>query len=233
MTIAVDQASLGTAFADPSTTTIALTTTAAVAAGAQINLVAGWFNAVTISGASGGALTWTVDKQGHPTTPALSNSAVVRAPAPAGLASGTTITITFSGGAVARNIAGTSFTGVATSSPVDGTPPATTGGVTTTAWASSSATILAGSMLIAGAYNETNDFNNTPTSPSVQDVIVHNTASGVSSVTCHRIEASAGTYTVAGTWSGTANTAINVVGYLAAAGGGGTTVKQLAALGVG
>jgi hypothetical protein len=228
--IAVNVADLGKAGADPSSTTIAFTTTGAVAAGGFIIVSVGWFDAAaTLSSVAGGGLTWTIDKQGHPTNPAASNSALVSAQAPAGLASSTAITATLSAGVVARTIGGTSFTGVATSSPVDGTPPATAGvSPTNTAWASNSATISAGSILVATAYNETGNFTNTVTSPSLQAVLMPNSVSPTSQVTCYRIESSAGSYTVAGTWSGAALTAINAVAYKAAAASGSPdTWKQL------
>jgi hypothetical protein len=222
--IAIDVADLGKNGADPSSTTIAFTTTSAVASGGFIVVSVGWFDPATnLSSVAGGSLTWTIDKQGRTANPASSNSALVSAQAPAGLASGTTITATFAAGVVARTIGGTSFTGVATSAPVDGTPPATTGSGLTpvAAWASSSATITAGSVLVATTYNETGNFTNTVTSPSLQAVLIPNTASGISQVTCYRVESSAGSYTVAGTWSSNAGWVNNAVAYLAAAGGGG------------
>lgn len=222
--IIIDITNLGVGFADPGSTTIALTTTSAVASGGFIIVSVGWFNIVSLSSVAGGGLTWTVDKQGQDGVngPASCSAGIASAQAPSGLASGTTITATFSGSAVARNISASSFTGIKTTTPAEASDgPKGSGGSATTAWATNSVALSGGSLLFATSYNETSDVSNTVTAPSLQAVIVHNTASGLSSVSCYRIESSAGNYSVAGTWGGSVKSTTVAVAYLAAAGGGG------------
>jgi hypothetical protein len=224
-----DVADLGKAAADPASGTIAFTTTSAVAVGGFISVQVGWFDtAATLSSVSGGGLTWTIDKQGRPANPSSDNTALVSAQAPAGLASGTTITATFSGTTpVAREISGMSLTGVATSSPVDTTSGPTGVSPAAAGWTTPSMAIQAGSAIVATAYNETGNFTNTVTSPSVQAVLNPNSASPTSQVTCYRIESSAGSYTVAGAWSTAAQSGTIAVAYKAAAGGTTTATPAL------
>lgn len=241
MSIAIDQTTLGSSATDSAASTIALTTTAAVTAGGFIVLCLGWFNnssAVTLTSVSGGSLTWTIDKQSSFATAGsgILSCAVVSAQAASGLASATTITATLSGAANGgRSIGAMSFTGVAASSPVDGTPPATKNSSSTTAWASNSATLTAGSVLVATAYEAATDTTSTPTSPSVESFDVKGPAGSFAQTAAYRIESSAGSVAVAGTWATSiSDTTVNAVAYLAAGGGGGgPTVKRLAALGVG
>src|SRR3954467_3304674 len=102
--------------------TIPITTTAAVTAGNRI--VAKFFYTSTfqtVSGVSGGGLTWTVDAVGNfGGGAAKSNVVIASAPAPAGLASGTVITCTLSGLANAQGATLDEYSGIATASPTDG-----------------------------------------------------------------------------------------------------------------
>lgn len=235
MAIAIDKASLGTNSGDPGSTTIALTTSQAVASSGFIVLSVGWFNTgVTLSSVSGGGLTWTIDKQGQGPGTNM-NAALVSAQAASGLASSTSITATFSASAIARMIGGTSFTGVATSTPVDTTDGPKSVTPATTAWTTNSVAISAGSVLIATAYAETTNSSSTVTSPSIE-ALDWNYAGGVTQTTCYRIESSASSYTVAGTWATSMQSDTVAVAYLAAAGGGGgggTTQQTLMLRGVG
>src|SRR4051812_42539010 len=108
MAIALDVADLGKNGADPSSTTIAFTTTSAVAVGGFIIVSVGWFDAaITVSSVANtgsSVLSWTVDKQGRPAAPTSDSTAIVSAQATSGLSSGAVITATFSSGAVARTI---------------------------------------------------------------------------------------------------------------------------------
>jgi hypothetical protein len=223
MAIAIDVADLGKAAADPASGAIAFTTTSAVAAGGFIVVNVGWFDAAitlsSVANTGSAVLSWTIDKQGRPAAPTSDTTALVSAQATAGLSSGAVITATFSGSPVAREISGSSFTGVATSSPVDTTSGPT--GVTPAAagWTTASVAISAGSLLIATCYTETGNFTNTVTSPSLQAVLNPNSASPTAQVTCYRIESSAGSYTVAGAWSTAAQSGTTAVAYKAAAGG--------------
>jgi hypothetical protein len=226
VSIVVDKLTIGSAAIDSAASSIAFTTTQAVAASGFITLdVGAFFNSAagqTVTGVSGGSLTWTIDKQAVTSIPGGGALiAKVRAPAPSGLASGTTITATFSASAVGgRSIAGSSFTGVATSSPVDGTPPAIATFSSTTAWATGSATITAGSLVSGMAYQATTNLTSTPTSPSLEEYDINGGAGSFSATGAYRIEASSGSFTVAGTWSGSCSGVAAVVAYLAASGGG-------------
>lgn len=234
MGIAVDQASIITFANISGATTIVANTTATVAAGGFIVLSVGWWESTaptlsTVTNTGSSTLSWTVDKQGKHSG-ANPNSAIVSAQAPSGLTSGATITLTFSASTRARFLGGMSFTGVATSSPVDVT--GTTQSVNSTAWATNSMALSAGSVAVGASFNE-NASSSTPTSPATEFCDVN--ASGNGLTAAYRIESSAASYTVAGTWGASGQNVTNGVAYLAAAGGGGggTTVMQLAALGVG
>jgi hypothetical protein len=216
--ITVDVANLGTATQTAAGTTMAFTTTAAVASGARIIVTGGcWDVIATVSSVAGGGLTWTIDKQGHDLIVVNPNPYIVSANAPSGLASGTTITVTFNLEAdVAGTIGGSSFLGIDTTTPVEeaggpvGVSPAAT------AWASPSMTIDAGALLIATCWNETNSSASTPSAGSTEALDFSN-ADGYGQTTAYRIEASAGTYTVAGTWGTAAQSTTNAVAYKAAA----------------
>lgn len=215
MAIAIDVANLGTA-APADGSTAAFNTSSAVASGGFIVLCVGGWNVTSLSSVSGGGLTWTIDKQGHAADPANPLVAIVSAQAPSGLASGTTITATYSASATAPSIGGMSFTGVATSSPVDGTPVGPTG-VATAAWATASYSLTAGSVLIGTSWNE----ELAGSTPSAGTEAWDLDLSGSGQVVNYRIEGSAGSYTVGGTWSGAQKNTTIGVAYLAAAGGGG------------
>jgi hypothetical protein len=231
MAIVVDRANAGTAVDDSGATTIAVNTTQTVAAGGFIVASVGWWHgSATLSSVGGGGLSWSIAVQGKNSI-ANPASAIVWAQAPSGLASGTAITATFSTSVNGRQIGVTSFTGVATSSPVDTTTAVASS--STTAW-TNNATIAAGSVLIVTAHLDPSA-NSTITSPSIEALDWNDTAN-TAMTTGYRIEASGGSYTVAGTWvtGATVRTATVAAAFIAdAGGGGGATVKQLAALGVG
>jgi hypothetical protein len=219
MAIVLDQA-LGTNLGDPGATTIVLTTTNAVAAGGFIVLGVAAFSggASFLTSVTGGGLTWSIDKM---VDDASRSFAIVSAQAPAGLASSTALTANLNASLNARIIGGTSFTGVKTSpaAPVDGTPTGPTS-VGTGAWATASYAIAAGSIIAAMNYSITLDSAavNTATGPSVEAWERSQTADNYGACAEYRIEASAASYTVAGTWSGagTTGSANCAVAYLAA-----------------
>jgi hypothetical protein len=226
MAIVLDQ-QLGTAYETGDQTDIALTTGAAVASGGFIVLGVGgnlWPSDINISSVSGGGLTWTVDHHFHIGT--QDGFAIISAQAPAGLASSTVVTISFSGGTgvVAYPICGgVSFTGVKTSSPVDGTP-LSGGAGSGTSWSSGSYAITAGSVLVGGVYINSGDSHNATAGTECWD---RNNGGGPSSAGIQRIESSAGSYNLAGSWTGSSGYGFAAVAYLAAAGGGGgdTTIR--------
>lgn len=196
-------------------TSVVLTTTAAVAAGGFIVLTGGWFgsNTAVVSSVSGGGLTWAVDKSGG-----LSNSGtfICSAQAPAGLASSTAITVNFSIIVSVPTVSGMSFTGVKTSSPVDGTPLGPTN-VATAGWSSGSYAIAAGSVIVAVDWTQGAITGNTATSPSVEANEYVKPSDQYGHAAEYRIESAAGSYTVDGTWDAAGSNSNIAVAYLAAA----------------
>lgn len=220
MAITLD-ANLGTFFQASTSATVSLTTTNAVAAGGFIVIgILGFDTSANLTGVAGGGLTWTIDKQERPvggSNPVALHTAVASAQAPAGLAASTVITATWDASTVqARMIGGTSFTGVATSLPVDGTPTGPTSGIASTAWATPSYPIAAGSMIYAVCWAENTDTGSTPTSPSLEAWQTQDTTNDYGSVANYRIETNAAPYTVAGTWGGATNWNTCAVAYKAA-----------------
>lgn len=213
MAITPDQ-NLGSAGIAATSTTIAFTTTAAVAVGGFIVLEVSWYSGATLNSVAGGGLTWFVAAQGAGTSDVTAHTGIAWAQAPAGLASGTTITATLSATSIDRTIGGGSFTGVATSSPVDTTSGPTNG--TTAAWASASTAIAAGSLLVA--VNFMTGFTgptNTVTAPSAE-IVDRTDTDGNSATLCYRIEPTAGSYTVAGLWTAAAANVTIAVAFRAA-----------------
>lgn len=225
MAIVIDRPSLGTKAGD-TITSCTITTTNAVAAGGFIVAVGGWFaNNVPTPVMSGGGLSWTVDKIG---SSGNDLAFIASAQAPSGLASSSSISYTLSGGASASalTLGALSFTGVASSSPVDGTALGPVG-VSTAAWASGSYSILAGSVIVATSWNEGTVASNTTTAPSVEALDFVNGTDFYGQAAEYRIEASAGSYSVAGTWNAAAANVTVAVAYKAAAAGGVTNEAAL------
>jgi hypothetical protein len=111
-----------------------------------------------------------------------------------------------------------SFTGVATSSPVDATSGPVGVSPAAAGWTTASTALSAGSVLVGVCYTETNPLTSTITAPSVE--WLDRPAGADTALTGgYRIESSAGSYTVAGTWSAAGSSTTNGVAYLAAAGG--------------
>lgn len=214
MAVAVDIENLGTANNDSGAgDSISITTGAAVPAGGFIVVGVGWFASSSVPTVSGGGLIWTTDKED-----AVGSIGVLiaSAQAPAGLAGGTTITAAVAAwGAVAIIMGGSSFTGVKTSNPVDGTPDGPNS-VGTAVWTSGSYAISAGSVLYTNCYNP-NNITNTPTAPSLEAWEVDNGGGPYAAVAEYRIEGSAGSYVNAGTWAGGGTNKNISVAYLAEA----------------
>lgn len=218
MAIAFDQ-QLGSNVTIASGTTQTLSTGNTVASGGTIFLLVGGMGNAA-SSVSGGSLTWVIDKAG---VNGNLNVALVRASAPAGIASGTTITVTYAGATTSRAVSGFSFTGVDTSSPVDGTPASQTG--TTVAWTSGAVTTANATDVVIGL-NMLDDFDDTTSTPTAGWTEVPATAGDFNTVTngdsftaVYQIVASTGTYTPGGTWAigGTATVGV-AVAYKAGAG---------------
>lgn len=218
MAIAVDQANLGSQATDGALSSIAFTTSATVAASGFVTVEVFWFSpSVTLSSVSGGGLTWTIDVQ---TASNSSHVAHVSAQAPSGLASGTTITATFSGSTGGGNaICGTSWTGVASSTPVDVTSAANN--TSSTAWSTPSMTIATGSLLIGAAGNDNTYVTSTPDSPATELHDFGVSPTGYGCTVAYRLPGTSGSYTVSGQWTTSAITAGQATGvaYKVASGG--------------
>lgn len=217
MAIALDQ-SLGTVLLDVSSNTLVLTTTATAASNTCIFLGCHIYDspASTITSVvdDGPGLTWTVDKEG---LSGLQNLAIVSAQAPSGMASGTDITITWSISRNARIAGAVSFTGVkASGSIVDGTPLGPTSDASGT-WSSGSYAIAAGSIIIGLGASLNLTGSNSPTNPSLEAWESINVPDAYGLAMVYRIEASAGSYAVGGTFAGATSSGNIAVAYLAAA----------------
>lgn len=220
MAIAIDQANIGNAADNSSASTVAFNTTQAVPAGGFIVLAVCWYSSTeTLSSVSGGGLTWAIDKQAKGTGAGdvSASVAIISAQAPSGLASGTTITATFSGSVPGRGIGGMSFTGVLNASALD-----TTSGpsdfLSTSAWTTSSTAIAAGSVLVGACFAVFSDGTSTVTSPSIEAQDFTAGAGTFGFTMCYRIESSAASYTVAGTWSNNQGGVVNAAAYKVGAG---------------
>jgi hypothetical protein len=211
--IAVDKASIGGATQGPATgTSFGFTTNQVVASSGFIVVIVSWFlENTTLSNISGGGLTWAIDRQGVNPTAAQQNIALCSAQAPSGLASGQTLTANFSGSSQGITISGMSFTGVKTSAAED--VDTATAGNNTTNWATNSASIAAGSVLVGAAVNEAATDGAVTTGTQA-----HEFWDGLSygHVVGYRIEPSAGSYTIAGTFNAAQPWTAGAVAYLKA-----------------
>jgi hypothetical protein len=214
MAITVDQATIGGSSALSSDTTIAFTTSAAVASSGFIALSYGWWCAstATITSISGGGLTWVVAKQARAAT-GNPHSGVAYAQAPSGLASSTTITAKLDTSSFARIVGGISFLGVATSSPVDTTDgPDTIAGAT--AWTTGNVSLTAGSVLVSASQCEAAASSTAVTGTEFVDRSeTNNTMVGH-----YQIATSAGNYVNAGTWDAATDGVTNAAAFLAGVG---------------
>lgn len=216
MAIAIDQATIGSKVDEVNRSTYTLTTSAAVASGGFVVLGFQTLDSPTTINTitdNGPGLSWSVDKTSASTGWRF---CIASAQAPSGMASGTVISVALSASGIVGVLGGCSFTGVKTSSPVDGTPLGPTV-VSAQAWSTGNYTVQAGSVIVGYCVNNTNGSANTPTAPSLE--VFEGAASGndFGGTMEYRIESSAGSVPVAGSW-GTSATTINIgVAYLAAA----------------
>lgn len=199
MTWAVDQASLGpraieAGFGDQS---MAFTSNVDVAAGAWAVLPVAWFFSAAFNSCvdNGPGLTWARSEVRPDPTGDL-RLAFARAFAPAGIPSGTVWTLGWSTGDVGNKVAGgSSFLGGDASS-FDAAIAAAFG--TGTGWSLPYTTDTDGELVVVNAFAG-NGPGNTITGPSVEDW--EQAASGSTIVAAHRIVATAGAGSVAGTWA--------------------------------
>lgn len=189
----------------------------------------------TISSVAGGSLTWAVGKAVTQTKGLVE---VWSADCPGGVTSAT-ITVTLSGALLAGAIAGFYCTGLATSSPLDGTGASTARAVPASQnWSSgAAATTNADDLILACSYG---DFftapTNTPTGTVNTELVDFASANDIGLVVQYVIVAATqASITGTGSWGGTPDSDATVLAaYKANTGGGGAVaVKQLAALGVG
>ena len=218
MAITQDQLTLGTNYSAASSSTIALTTTGAVASGGFIVLGVYWFtyNNVTLNSVSGGSLTWTVDKQFQ--SGGSVNAALVSAQAPSGLASSTSITATFSSSIPTfKGICGASWTGVATPTVIDGTPGTSSGSAA--AWTAGSISTSNANDLVVGACtgDASGSFSSTPTGGWTENNDFSDSTDGDSGTQVYQIVSSTGAYNPGGTWSTSVSFSGVSVAYQAAA----------------
>lgn len=216
MAIAIDLTTIGSQITDSSSTTYSFTTTGAVASNGFIVLgfhcVDGPTSIVSVAD-NGPGLTYTVDKSGFGS---FSNfGAIISAQAPAGMASGKIITITINTGGVSALFGGCSFTGVKTSSPVDGTVLGPTNTSAATAWTTGNYAVAAGSVIVGYCINTTNASANTPTAPSLENYEGNNGADFGGAME-YRIESGSGSVPVAGAWGTACNSTNFAVAYLEA-----------------
>ena len=220
MPIVIDQLTIGSNVS-PSADLLsfAFTTTQTVSSGAFIVVCGGWFGGATtiVTGLTGGGLTWSVDKQGAGGS-SSGKAFIASAQAPTGIASGASIAVNLAGGgggASSVTLGCFSFTGVKTSSPVDGIPlgpvqSSVTGRTT------GSYSIVAGSVIVGCNWNAGVIAGNTPTAPSIEALDFRNAIDNYGAAAEYRIEAVGGSYPVAGTWNAAANNTTVAVAYLAA-----------------
>lgn len=205
-----------------------INTNGAIPAGAQVYVVNFWYaTPQSITGCSGGGLTWTL-VQRNGANFALT---VHYADAPSGLSSNTAITVTHAnggGGGMFCCYSTDLATGTVAASNASGPATNYTVGSLTTS-ASNGMTCLFGGSLVDGTTPR-----NTPTNGSTETLDFGDPGGPVLMWAQWQARASAGTYSETGTLSagGSFNEQIGLA-INGAGGGGGVTAKQLAALGVG
>jgi len=210
------------------TTTLAYTTTNAVASNAWIfiGIMSYFSDSVSSVADDGPGLSWTVTKY-TPTSDANFKIAIARAFAPAGLASGRTITATWTGGdTTSKEMAGSSFLGGDSSSFDVGGGGASGNSVN---WASANLTTAEANELIIG-FGRFANADATPATPVAPAVtLFYDQASlGDGFYMAYKIAASAGSNNIAATFLAADNWGAMAIALKVAAGG--TTVTNEAAL---
>jgi hypothetical protein len=186
--------------------TITLTTSAAAASRSRAFVFVNWNNGTrTLASVTGGGLSWTIDRQAKDTS--NYRGAIASADAPAGLPSGTVITATFSAAVTHGLIAAASFTGIASTSPLDAANNCAQGGVA--AWTCSVTTTNASDLVLGWSGIDANT-TSTAAAPNTEihdfgDVNYHGWATSA-----YRIESSSGSKTVNGSWLGATGATANV-----------------------
>jgi hypothetical protein len=221
-------AALGTGKAH-STSSLTITTTSAVAAGSVIVVGFAGFLATPANtmSISGGSLTWST--AAGPYTSGSLKMHLFYAFAASGLASSTVLTCSVTGtnDLMAAAIA---FAGVDTS----GTVTATNGsGATNTAWSSGNLLANSGDGMVGFCFEDgSGTATSSPTAPGVEFADFNDATQTEAFTGVYKLSV-AGTDVIAGTWSTSVSHIRGAAALKPTAGGGGVTVKQLSALGVG
>lgn len=182
----------GSLQASASATTIALTTSAAVTAGAEVFVAVSWTHATATCSLSGGGLTWT-QRVAHVTATGSARIAIFTAPAPSGLASSTVLTATFSVTSPNRFIGCCASTGGVDSF---GTPASRT--AATAAWdAGAITTTQTNEFIFAACINWDDASSATPLTNYTE---VHDVLSTRVFHSVYRIATPAGSFTPGGTY---------------------------------
>lgn len=227
MAIAIDVANLGTSAPPGVSASVTLNIGSAVASGGFIVVCAGNFGD-HVTTASGGGLTWALDVSDDGSAGGNGRGiGIFSAQAPSGLAGGTTLTVNFSSSTPARTISAMSFTGVKTSSPLDVASGNSRSAVA--AWATTSMSIQAGSVIVGMSWNEGPIASSTITAPSIEACDFINGVDLYGQTVGYRIESSAGSYTVAGAWNAAAGNSAIGAAYLAAPSGTDTGLAWITA----
>lgn len=218
MAITIDQTYTAATGGTGGGLTFGFTTDKTVASNALIIL--GLFGdppAGSLSTVTGGSLSWSVDKSWQQGTSGDA-VAIASAVAVSGLASGTTITSTWLSPTAAVIVGGISILGAdLTSSRVDGTPPASHD-LATSSYATNSATLAAGSILIAVCEIDSNTTVSTITSTNTtKSWDLGEGVGGDALAMFYRIESAGGAVTVTGTWGAATQNTAGAVAYKAAA----------------
>jgi N,N-dimethylformamidase beta subunit-like, C-terminal/HYDIN/CFA65/VesB-like, Ig-like domain/Cep192 domain 4 len=199
VTVAFDK-NLGTKSENLSNANMTLNTSTAAVAGSRVFVFINWNNATrTLTSLTGGGVTWSVDYQAKATN-SNTRAAIVSAPAPSGLPANTQLKASFSGAVAHGLIAAASFTGIAATSPLDGTGTTTQGAVAS--W-SCSLTTTGPRDVVLGWSGINANTTSTPTVPSIEIHDFGNTSYVEWASSDYRIETTAGAKTVAGTWAST------------------------------
>lgn len=196
-----------------------LTTSAAAASSSRVFVFVGWSHATaTLTGCSGGGLTYVVDDQYEDTIGAETHVGILSADAPSGLASSTNIVPTFSTAPGFRGLAAVSFTGMATGS--SGYVDVTSGGKDdfNQDWDTHNlVTTVADTLLLAISCGPSGTSNTADT--NYTEIHDWNFEGANDCATVYRIVSSTGTYNPGGNWSTGVSFQMNLgIAYEAAAG---------------
>jgi hypothetical protein len=223
--IAHDQA-LGTGNSSGVLTTT-LTTSVGTASTGHIVLLAGRFNNIAaVMSISGGGLTWAT---AHSSIVSTLGMYLFYAPFSSSVASGTVLTVTHASGTPDCIIGARSYTGIDTAGTVTAFNAGTSA---TTPWTSGNVTGSSTNALIGGAFRDGGTTTSSAPGGSATERIDFNVPGQSETLVLEDILSIAGTTALTGTWDATTSS-ISIAASFKAAAGGGTTVKQLAALGVG